>query len=95
MYHRRKAELHAIPILLGPAGPGIFAVAAVTLANGADNLVVYVPAFATTGTGALLVYLAPFLVPVAVWCAAGYRAPAVRWSPGRCPAGGTSCCPWS
>lgn len=32
---------------------------------------VYVPVFATAGTGGMWVYVAVFLVLVAVWCAAG------------------------
>lgn len=57
---------------LRAAGPGMFAVAAVTVANGADNLGVYVPVFANSGTGALLSYVAVFLLLVAVWCAVGF-----------------------
>jgi cadmium resistance protein CadD (predicted permease) len=58
----------------GPAasGPGAFTVAAVTLANGGDNIGVYVPVFATTGISGLLTYVLVFLVLVAAWCAAGY-----------------------
>lgn len=52
-------------------GPTILAVAAVTLANGGDNLGVYVPVFATAGIGGMTVYLIVFLVLVAVWVAAG------------------------
>jgi cadmium resistance protein CadD (predicted permease) len=52
-------------------GPGILAVAGVTFANGGDNIGVYVPVFANTGTGELIVYAAVFLALVAVWCAAG------------------------
>lgn len=56
----------------GPvAGPGVLAVAAVTLANGGDNLGVYIPVFTTAGTGRLLVYAVVFLALIAVWCAAG------------------------
>ena len=54
------------------AGPGLLTVAGVTFANGGDNIGVYVPAFAASGTGALAVYVAVFLVLVAVWCAAGF-----------------------
>lgn len=53
------------------AGPGVLAVAGVTFANGGDNIGVYVPVFANTGTGGLVVYAVVFLVLVAVWCAAG------------------------
>ena len=46
-------------------------VAAVTFANGGDNIGVYVPVFATAGPGAMGVYAVVFLALVAVWCFAG------------------------
>jgi cadmium resistance protein CadD (predicted permease) len=49
----------------------VLAVAAVTVANGGDNIGVYVPVFATAGTGGLVVFAVVILVLVAVWCAAG------------------------
>jgi cadmium resistance protein CadD (predicted permease) len=52
-------------------GPAVFAVAAVTFANGGDNIGVYVPVFANAGTGGLVVFAVVFLVLVAVWCVAG------------------------
>lgn len=52
-------------------GPAVLAVAAVTFANGGDNIGVYVPVFATTGVGGTAVYVTVFLVLVAVWVAAG------------------------
>ncbi|KOU18391.1 cadmium transporter [Streptomyces sp. WM6349] len=52
-------------------GPTVMAVAAVTFANGGDNIGVYVPVFATAGIGGMSVYAAVFLVLVAVWCFAG------------------------
>jgi len=52
-------------------GPGPLEVAAVTFANGGDNIGVYVPVFATAGTGGMAVYAVVFLVLVAVWCFAG------------------------
>ncbi|MFD4642227.1 cadmium resistance transporter [Lentzea sp. NPDC058436] len=51
--------------------PGILAVASVTFANGGDNIGVYVPVFATAGTGGMAVYVVVFLLLVAVWVAAG------------------------
>ena len=42
------------------------AVAAVTFANGGDNIGVYVPVFLTVGTGALVAYCVVFLALVAV-----------------------------
>ncbi|MET8042465.1 cadmium resistance transporter [Micromonospora sp. NPDC005215] len=55
----------------GEDAPGIAAVAAVTLANGGDNIGVYVPVFATAGVGGMSVYVIVFLLLVAVWVAAG------------------------
>lgn len=52
-------------------GPTVFAVAAVTFANGGDNIGVYVPVFATAGTGGLAVFAVVFLALVAVSCVAG------------------------
>jgi cadmium resistance protein CadD (predicted permease) len=46
-------------------------VAAVTFANGGDNIGVYVPVFTTAGLGGVSVYAAVFLFLVAVWCFAG------------------------
>ncbi|GAA0408655.1 cadmium resistance transporter [Microbispora corallina] len=52
-------------------GPRTLEVAAVTFANGGDNIGVYVPVFATAGLGATSVHVAVFLALVGVWCAAG------------------------
>lgn len=49
----------------------MLAAAAVTLANGGNNIGVYVPVFATAGVGAMGVYAVVFLGLVAVWVAAG------------------------
>ncbi|QIQ06560.1 cadmium resistance transporter [Streptomyces liangshanensis] len=52
-------------------GPGSLEVAAVTFANGGDNIGVYVPVLASAGAAGMTVYAAVFLVLVAVWCTAG------------------------
>ncbi|MGW6704647.1 cadmium resistance transporter [Streptomyces sp. NPDC054956] len=52
-------------------GPSPLEVAAVTFANGGDNIGVYVPVFATAGIGGMSLYAVVFLVLVAVWCCAG------------------------
>ncbi|WP_245744134.1 cadmium resistance transporter [Lentzea fradiae] len=52
------------------SSPGVLAMAGVTLANGGDNIGVYVPVFAVTD--ALWVYVAVFLALVGVWCLAGW-----------------------
>jgi cadmium resistance protein CadD (predicted permease) len=47
-------------------------VAAVTFANGSDNIGVYLPVFAKAGASGITVYVAVFLVLVGVWCTAGW-----------------------
>jgi len=50
---------------------GIFTVAAVTFANGADNIGIYIPMFASGNAQALAITLITFAVLIAVWCVAG------------------------
>jgi len=59
------------PVAVRPKGPTALEVAAVTFANGGDNIGVYVPVFAASRVGELSVYAVTFLVLVAVWCFAG------------------------
>ncbi|WP_433042504.1 cadmium resistance transporter [Dactylosporangium sp. CS-033363] len=54
-----------------PGGPRTLEVAAVTFANGGDNIGVYVPVFATAGIGGMSVYVVVFLALLALWIAAG------------------------
>jgi cadmium resistance protein CadD (predicted permease) len=53
-----------------PVASGLVSVAAVTMANGADNIAVYTPVFRTVGVVDSLVTIAVFAVLVAVWCLA-------------------------
>ncbi len=55
----------------GGGGPRALEVAAVTFANGGDNIGVYVPVFAGAGASGMSVYAVVFLILVAVWCLAG------------------------
>jgi cadmium resistance protein CadD (predicted permease) len=64
-----KAFLQRSPDEPDPVGPGVLAVAGVTLANGGDNIGVYVPVFTTSGD--IWVFVVVFLVLVGVWCAIG------------------------
>lgn len=50
---------------------GLFSVASVTVANGADNISVYTPTFRTMGVSATLITIAVFAVLVALWCLIG------------------------
>jgi cadmium resistance protein CadD (predicted permease) len=53
-----------------PASPraNVLAVAAVTVANGGDNLAVYTPLFATRGPWEIALLAAVFLVMTGLWC---------------------------
>ena len=55
-----------------PSGASVLTVAAVTFANGGDNIGIYVPLFANSDVSALLVTLIAFAVLIAVWCVVGY-----------------------
>ena len=52
---------------------GIYSVAAVTFANGGDNIAIYVPRFASTGFASLGIIILVFFFLIAVWCCAGYK----------------------
>jgi cadmium resistance transport/sequestration family protein len=59
----------------------VFTVAAITFANGGDNVGIYVPLFANSDAPALLITLITFAALIAVWCVAGYYVgnhPAVK-----------------
>ena len=53
--------------------PQVYSVAAVTFANGGDNVGIYVPMFASASWESLLVILGVFFSMVGVWCYAAYR----------------------
>jgi cadmium resistance transport/sequestration family protein len=64
-----------LPILsaLGLLAPQSYQVAAVTIANGGDNIGIYVPLFAASSAAILGVILSVFLVMVGVWCYGAYQ----------------------
>ena len=52
----------------GHGGVGTLTVAAVTFANGGDNIGVYIPVFAVAGPSGMPAYVIAFLVGVGLWC---------------------------
>jgi cadmium resistance protein CadD (predicted permease) len=66
---RAKDDDAAEEVTLGPLG-GIAAVAGVTIADGGDNIAVYVPLFAKASMSATLAICAVFMVMVVAWCLA-------------------------
>ncbi|BAZ50424.1 cadmium resistance transporter [Nostoc sp. NIES-4103] len=57
----------------GFLSPQAYSVAAITIANGSDNVSIYMPLFANTALPNLLVIIAVFLLLVGVWCYMTYR----------------------
>ncbi|MBL1208945.1 cadmium resistance transporter [Geminocystis sp. GBBB08] len=53
--------------------PQTYGVAAVTIANGSDNISVYFPLFASSTVQGLLITVVTFLLLVAVWCFIAYK----------------------
>ncbi|AFZ02400.1 cadmium resistance transporter [Calothrix sp. PCC 6303] len=52
--------------------PQVYTVAAVTVANGADNISIYLSLFASSNWQKLVITLAVFYVMVGIWCGLGY-----------------------
>lgn len=52
--------------------PQIFNIAAVTIANGGDNIGIYLPLFASSNLPSLAVILSVFFVLIGVWCYVAY-----------------------
>ncbi|ACK68326.1 cadmium resistance transporter [Rippkaea orientalis PCC 8801] len=59
--------------LKGWLSPQVYGVAAVTVANGSDNISVYLPLFASSTGHNLVIIVATFLLLVGVWCFVAYR----------------------
>jgi cadmium resistance transport/sequestration family protein len=59
--------------LLVVIAPQTYKVAAVTFANGGDNIGIYVPLFASSNLAELAIICLTFLVLIGVWCYVAYR----------------------
>ena len=74
-WRERAGRLVASPsddeVRWNASGPGVGTAAAVSLANGGDNIAVYAPVFAVSRPVVQLVYLVVFLALVGVWCVTG------------------------
>lgn len=53
--------------------PQTYSVAAITVANGSDNISIYMPLFANSSFMSLLIILAIFFILVGVWCYTSYK----------------------
>ena len=63
----------AVAILASVLNPQTYKVAAVTIANGGDNIGIYVPLFASSDLTSLGVILSMFFLLIGVWCYVAYR----------------------
>src|SRR5437867_1994007 len=62
-WKRRKEE-----VADKTSAASVLTVAAVTFANGGDNIAVYIPLFANSEAKALFITLITFVLMIAVWC---------------------------
>jgi cadmium resistance protein CadD (predicted permease) len=71
LWELREGEEHDEP--RGRAVGGAIGVASVTIANGGDNIGVYVPLFATREIYEIAIFAAVFAVMTGLWCWAAHR----------------------
>jgi cadmium resistance transport/sequestration family protein len=80
LWELKRSESEEAHHVEKPSAHAVFTVAAVTFANGGDNLGIYTPLFASSTLPELIITLAVFLIMVGLWCVLGYflgRHPAV------------------
>ncbi|MBD2495862.1 cadmium resistance transporter [Nostoc sp. FACHB-280] len=68
-----EAELTKSSPLTNWLSPQAFSVAAITIANGSDNVSIYMPLFANANFSSLLIIITVFLSLVGVWCYGTYK----------------------
>ncbi|MBD2510315.1 cadmium resistance transporter [Nostoc muscorum FACHB-395] len=71
-----------LSFILSVLHPQTYKVAAVTIANGGDNISIYIPLFAGQNLASLGVILSIFFIMVGVWCAIAYflsRQPTIAY----------------
>lgn len=71
-FNSLKANNSMMSTLASFLSPQTYKVAAVTFANGGDNIGIYVPLFANSNLSSLLVILSVFFVMIGVWCYIAY-----------------------
>lgn len=69
LWRARRLDEDGVGVALGrPAAMGTLGVVSITIANGADNIAIYAPLFATMGTGGVTTALVVFFALVGLWC---------------------------
>jgi cadmium resistance transport/sequestration family protein len=67
-FSRSQPNSSLLSKLANLLNPQIFNVAAVTIANGGDNIGIYLPLFASSDLRSLVVILVVFFLSIGVWC---------------------------
>jgi cadmium resistance transport/sequestration family protein len=81
-FRQSTATNPILSFLLSVLHPQTYKVAAVTVANGGDNISIYIPLFAGHKLASLGVILGIFFIMVGVWCAIAYflsRQPTIAY----------------
>jgi cadmium resistance transport/sequestration family protein len=81
-FRQSTATNPILSFLLSVLHPQTYKVAAVTVANGGDNISIYIPLFAGHNLASLGVILGIFFIMVGVWCAIAYflsRQPTIAY----------------
>ncbi|MEH2252563.1 cadmium resistance transporter [Nostoc sp.] len=81
-FRESTATNPVLSFILSVLHPQTYKVAAVTVANGGDNISIYIPLFAGHDLASLEVILSIFFVMVGVWCAIAYflsRQPTIAY----------------
>ena len=68
-----ETEIASESSFLSFLSPQTYGVAAVTFANGGDNIGIYVPLFAHATWSSLLVIVGEFFLLVGIWCYVAYK----------------------
>lgn len=68
-----KSTASSVSAIASILTPQTYQVTAVTIANGGDNVGIYVPLFASSNLASFAVILSVFYVCIGVWCYVAYR----------------------
>jgi cadmium resistance transport/sequestration family protein len=66
-------ESHIIPVMKGFVNPSVVKVASVTIANGGDNIGIYIPLFTSMNFIDIMITVAVFILLIGLWCFIGLR----------------------
>jgi cadmium resistance transport/sequestration family protein len=72
-FNTSSSNTSVVSTLASLLSPQTYKVAAVTFANGGDNIGIYVPLFASSELASLAVILTIFLLMIGVWCYVAYQ----------------------